>query len=298
MAWLLCLAVGAFAGLVAGMTGAGTAFLLVPGLSAALALSSISGAGSMKMIIATAQGALLVTALAAFQAHAARRSVAWSELGRLMPGAMVAGAGGAVIAMQLGRIITECIFIVLTLTVAAMFFRKPRQPRSAKHGRPSLRAATLWVSSTGGLAAITGAGGLLSPFLRSFLPAGKVIGTSAAATFVIVIVAVAVSFALAATPAQCHTDCFGSMFLPGVFAAGLAAALVAPFGAWLSHAVPGAIIRKGFAILLLVFAAAYLSKRAPTVAAAAFAGMSLLDDTVGSNIEPAAAPAWLGERSR
>jgi uncharacterized membrane protein YfcA len=298
MAWLFCLAVGTFAGLVAGMTGAGTYFLLVPGLSFALALSGIGGPDPLKMAIATAQGALLVTAFAAFQAHAVRRSIAWGELPRLLCGAIAGGVGGALIGMELDRAVTACIFIVLTLTVAVPFFRKPRHLIRAQQGKPSFAAATLWVVLFGGLAAITGAGGLLSPFLRSFLPAEKVVGSSAATTLVIVIAAVTTSYTLSTTPPLCRTDCYGAMFLPGVFAAGLAAVLAAPFGAWISHSVPGTVIRKGFAILLVVFAAAYLPKMAPTVTAAAFASVALLDGAAGSNIEPAAPPGWLSERSR
>jgi uncharacterized membrane protein YfcA len=298
MAWLLCLAVGAFAGVIAGMTGAGTYFLLVPGLSLALALGGISAAHPAKIVVPTAQGALLVTTLAAFQAHAVRRSIAWSALARLLPGAMIAGAGGAAFAMTLGKALIECLFILLALIVAVLFFRKPSPSSSVQQGKPSLAAATARTSLFGGLAAITGAGGLLSPFLRSFLPADKVVGTSAAATLVIVMAAVATSYALSTASSQCRADCLGPMFLPGVFTAGLAAALAAPFGAWISHSLPGALIRKGFAILLLVFAAASMSKMAPRVGAAAVAGMALLDDVAGNSIEPAAPPRWFSEKRR
>jgi uncharacterized membrane protein YfcA len=280
------------------MTGAGTGFLFIPGLSLVLALSGVGGAPPLKVAVATAQGAVLVTALAAFQANAVRRSIAWDELPRLLPGAIAGGIGGAAIAMELGKEIIDCIFVLLALTVAAMFLRTSRVPLSTRRSPPSLAAATAWVAFSGGLAAITGAGGLLSPYLRSFLPPDKVIGTSAAAALVIVIAAVAASSALPAAPAQCRADCLGAMFLPGVFAAGLAAALAAPFGVWISHSVPGTMIRKGFAILLLVFAAASMSKMAPRVGAAAVAGMALLDDVAGNSIEPAAPPRWFSERRR
>ena len=43
---------------------------------------------------------------------------------------------------------------------------------------------------------------------------------------------------LSAPPTRCGSDCFGPIFLPGMFAAGIASSLAAPFGAWLSHALP------------------------------------------------------------
>ena len=85
MDWILCLIAGALAGSVVSMTGSGAGFLLVPGLSLALSFSAFPSADLFKIAVATTHGANLITNLAAFQAHAVRRSIDWAAFIRLGP---------------------------------------------------------------------------------------------------------------------------------------------------------------------------------------------------------------------
>ena len=104
----------------------------------------------------------------------------------------------------------------------------------------------------GVLAALTGAGGVLPLFLKEYLPAHKVVGTTVAGCLIMSIPAAATYYAFSEPPAHCGSDCFGPIFLPGMFAAGIASSLAAPFGAWLSHALPPVIRRRAFSALLLL----------------------------------------------
>ena len=95
MDWILCLIAGALAGFVVSMTGSGAGFLLVPGLSLALSFSAFPSADLFKIAVATTHGANLITNLAAFQAHAVRRSIDWEAFIRLGPGSIAGAAAGA-----------------------------------------------------------------------------------------------------------------------------------------------------------------------------------------------------------
>ena len=111
----------------------------------------------------------------------------------------------------------------------------------------------MWVTRStamGVLAALTGAGGVLPLFLKEYLLAHKVVGTTVAGCLIMSIPAAATYYAFSELPAHYGSDCFGPIFLPGMFAAGIASSLAAPFGAWLSHALPPVIRRRAFSALL------------------------------------------------
>ena len=95
MDWILCLIAGALAGFLVSMTGSGAGFLLAPGLSLALTFNAFPNADLFKIAVATTHGANLITNLAAFQAHAVRRSIDWSAFIRLGPGSIAGAAAGA-----------------------------------------------------------------------------------------------------------------------------------------------------------------------------------------------------------
>ena len=64
--------------------------------------------------------------------------------------------------------------------------------------------------------ALTGAGGVLPLFLKEYLPAHKVVGTTVAGCLIMSIPPAATYYAFSEPPAQCRSDCFGPIFLPGM----------------------------------------------------------------------------------
>ena len=165
MDWIFCLIAGALAGSVVSMTGSGAGFLLVPGLSLALSFSAFPNADLFKIAVATTHGANIITNLAAFQAHAVRRSIDWAAFIRLGPGSIAGAAAGALLATHLETAILELVFIVFAVALSARLLRRHR--KSELMERPSL---AVWVTRStmmGVLAALTGAGGVLPLFLRS-----------------------------------------------------------------------------------------------------------------------------------
>ena len=108
---------GALAGSLVSMTGSGAGFLLVPGLSLALSFSAFPSADLFKIAVATTHGANLITNLAAFQAHAVRRSIDWAAFIRLGPGSVAGAAAGALLATHLDTGILELVFIAFAVAL-------------------------------------------------------------------------------------------------------------------------------------------------------------------------------------
>ena len=127
MDWILSLIAGALAGSLVSMTGSGAGFLLVPGLSLALSFSAFPNADLFKIAVATTHGANLITNLAAFQAHAVRRSIDWAAFIRLWPGSIAGAAAGAVLATHLETAILELVFIAFAVALSARLLRRHRK---------------------------------------------------------------------------------------------------------------------------------------------------------------------------
>ncbi len=295
MDWILCLIAGALAGSLVSMTGSGAGFLLVPGLSLALSFGHFPSADLFKIAVATTHGANLITTLAAFQAHAVRRSIDWAAFIRLGPGSIAGAAAGALLATHLNTAILELVFIAFAVALSARLLR--RQRKSERKDRPSLAVWVTRSTAMGVLAALTGAGGVLPLFLKEYLPAHKVVGTTVAGCLIMSIPSAATYYAFSEPPAHCGSDCFGPIFLPGMFAAGIASSLAAPFGAWLSHTLPPVIRRRAFSALLLVTVANILVKRGSLIAPASLSASELVGVVQEQPIESGTPPAWIGERA-
>ena len=109
--------------------------------------------------------------------------------------------------------------------------------------------------------------------------------------------AAATYYLLSAPPTRCGSDCLGPIFLPGMFAAGIASSLAAPFGAWLSHALPPSIRRRAFSALLLIAVANILVKRGSLIVPASLSASEVMGVLQERPIESGTPPAWIGERA-
>ena len=146
MDWILCLIAGALAGSLVSMTGSGAGFLLAPGLSLALNFGAFPNADLFKIAVATTHGANLITNLAAFQAHAVRRSIDWDAFIRLGPGSIAGAAAGAVLATHLDTAIFELVFIASAIALFARLLRRHRKIEPRKIEPTDEPSIAVWVT--------------------------------------------------------------------------------------------------------------------------------------------------------
>ena len=138
-------AVGAFAGVLAGLLGVGGGIVLVP---AFLYLFSAAGYGSddlMQICLATSLATIVVTSARSVMAHNRKGAVDWSILKAWAPGIAIGAAVGVLMVSSLRTQTLQVIFGILVVVIAAyMMFGRA----SWRHKRTEWRLPSLFQGST------------------------------------------------------------------------------------------------------------------------------------------------------
>jgi uncharacterized membrane protein YfcA len=258
--WLLYLAVGVFAGFLAGLLGVGGGLVIVPALAFIFAAEHFPAAHIMHLALGTSLASILFTSVSSLRAHHTHGAVNWTVVRGISPGIVVGTLLGSLVAAQLSTFFLKAFFIVFVYYVAAQMLLniKPKPSRQLP-GMAGLFAAG---SVIGGVSSLVGIGGgtLSVPFMTwCNVKLHQAIGTSAAIGFPIA-AAGALGFLLNGLMAQdLPPHSWGFVYLPAL--AGLVAASVvtAPFGAKMAHRLPVGMLKKIFAALLIVLGTRMLS---------------------------------------
>jgi uncharacterized membrane protein YfcA len=197
--------------------------------------------------------------------------------------------------MHVDAVVLELVFIAFAVALSARLLRRHRQIEPKL--RPPLGVWITRSAAMGVLAALTGAGGVLPLFLKEYLPARKVVGTTVAGCLIMSMPAATTYYMLSASPARCGSDCLGPIFLPGMFAAGIASSLAAPIGAWLSHALPPSVRKCAFSVLLLLVVANIIMKRGSVIVSASLSASARVGVVQERPYESGTPPAWIDERA-
>jgi uncharacterized membrane protein YfcA len=246
------LALGAFAGTVAGLLGVGGGLIIVPVLALLFARQGIDPGILMHLAVGTSLATIVVTSISSVYSHHRHGAVFWHVFWRLVPG-IVLGAGlGAWLASLLPTREFKLIFGVFELLVATqMLFGFKPSPHNALPGRLGLAAAGTVI---GTISAIVGVGGgtLTVPFLTwCQVKIHNAIATSAACGLPIAIFG-SIGFMITgsahgAAPAYAS----GFVYWPAFLGIVIASALFAPLGARLAHRLSTKKLRGVFAVFLI-----------------------------------------------
>src|SRR5688572_17503125 len=95
------LALGAAAGLLAGLLGVGGGLIIVAALAWLLPPFGVPGSAVMHVALATALATIIATSISSTRSHQKRGSVMWATAAWLAPGLVVGGALGALVADRL-----------------------------------------------------------------------------------------------------------------------------------------------------------------------------------------------------
>lgn len=248
---LLYLALGAFAGVMAGLLGVGGGLIIVPVLAWIFHGQGMATAIVMHLAIGTSLATIVLTSIASVRAHHQHGAVLWPVVWRLTPGIIVGTWLGAAVASALPSAALSRIFAVFVLAVAAQmaFGAKPAPQR----GLPGAVGMTVTGGIIGAVSAIVGIGGgsLTVPFLTWCNTAMRqAVATSAACGFPI---ALAGSLGFIVTGWQVLERpawSLGYVYLPALVGVAAASMLSAPLGAKLAHTLPTATLKKVFAVFL------------------------------------------------
>ena len=257
---LVMLAVGSFAGFVAGLLGIGGGMIIVPVVLWVLQMKGLGGIEhAQHLAVGTSFAIMVFTTFSSVMAQQRKGSVDWAVVRRMAPGMVVGVMIGSMLAKRLSNEALQVFFIVFVVLVAlkTLTDAKPKPTRSLP-GPAGLAA----VGSLFGMASSwvgIGGGSLSVPFmLYCNVPVRTAVGTSAGLAWPIA-VAGAVGYLYSGwNVAGLPEGTLGFWYLPAVAVLSVATMLFAPLGVKAAHKLPPEKLKLAFGLLLLVIAARML----------------------------------------
>ncbi|MCG8685328.1 MAG: sulfite exporter TauE/SafE family protein [Desulfobacterales bacterium] len=249
----LYLAVGAVAGVLAGLLGIGGGLVIVPMLTFVFTSQGIAHDVILHMALGTSLASILFTSLSSMRSHHKRGAVVWPVVVKITPGILVGTFGGAWIASMLSTNFLKGFFGVFLIYVATQMLMgiKPKPTRDI----PGTTGTFVAGNVIGVFSSLVGIGGgtLSVPFLVwCNTKIHKAIGTSAA-----IGLPIAIAGTLGYVINGLGVEGMPSMSLGFInlgALAGIVAAsvLTAPIGVRLAHSLPIDKLKRIFALLLYV----------------------------------------------
>ncbi|NVJ66681.1 MAG: sulfite exporter TauE/SafE family protein [Gammaproteobacteria bacterium] len=250
---ILLLALGLLNGVLAGLLGIGGGLVIVPAMVWLLPKIGVPAEHLMHMALATSMATICFTAISSAYAHHKRGSVSTRLLKILVPAIAAGALLGAYIADLIDSIWLGRIFGAGAVLMGLQMILG-KQP-TAKGGQLSAANAAPAGVFMGALSSLLGIGGgsLVVPYLlyhkENLVMA---IGTAAACGLPLAIMATIGYVVLGWNVADLPPYHLGYVYLPAVAAIALGSVASAPIGAYLAHKLPTQIIKRIFAVLLIV----------------------------------------------
>lgn len=251
--FILYLALGAFAGILAGLLGIGGGLVIVPMLTFAFTAQGIPHEHILHMALGTSMMSIIFTSISSFRAHNKRGAVRWDVFWRITPGIIVGSFAGAWVASMLPTDTLKVIFGVFLYYVSFQMItgKKPNPTRQVPG-----KAGMFGVGGVIGIfSALVGIGGgtLSVPFLTwCNVVIQTAIGTASAIGLPIAL-AGSLGYLVNGLGVAGRPDwTIGYIYLPALIGIVCMSVLTAPFGAKLAHTLPVATLKKVFAVLLFL----------------------------------------------
>ncbi len=258
--WPAYLALGAFAGFLAGLLGIGGGLIMVPILVFLFGAQDFPERHVMHLALGTAMSTIMFTAISSLRAHHAHGAVRWDVVKTITPGTVAGTLLGTVLVSALPGRWAALVFTALVYYASVqMWFHIQPKPTRQLPGQAGMFAVG---GVIGGISSLLGAGGALMtvPFLvRCNVRMHHAIGTSAATGFPIA-VAGATGYILNGLKTQQLPEySLGFVYLPALMWIVVASMLTAPAGARLAHRMPVRVLKKIFAVFLFALATRMLT---------------------------------------
>jgi uncharacterized membrane protein YfcA len=255
LAWGLYLVLGAVAGVLAGLLGIGGGLVLVAALVWLLPTQGVPAELAVHVALATALASIVLTGLSSARAHHWRGSVLWPTVAWLVPGLLVGGWLGSLVATKLegewlrGFISVYCYLAALQL---GLDWPKARAERPDAPRGPGYSTSGLLIGAISALVGI-GGGSMTVPLLvwRGVRPV-RAVGTSSACGVAIALASAAGYAAHGPAPGSLPDGSWGYVFVPAAVGIALASVLTAPLGTRLAHHISGKALRNLFAAFLVL----------------------------------------------
>ncbi len=263
MELIIFLAIGALAGFAAGLFGVGGGTIIVPLLFIVFTQMDYSPDVIMHLALGTSLATIVVTSISSLMAHHKNGAVIWPVFKNLALPMAIGCFFGAGLAGWLSGIHLQLIVGVFLIWVAYTMFVGAKKVVDSTNTLPSSAKQVMAGSVIGGASAIFGIGGgsLTVPYLtRHGVVMQKAVGTSAACGLPIAI-AGALGFMIFGMNQQVNIpNTIGFVHIYAFFGISVMSFFTAKLGAKVAHALSPQILKKCFAVLLVIVGTFFLVK--------------------------------------
>lgn len=252
--WLLSfLFLGSIVGFMAGLLGIGGGGIMVPVLTSIFLLQGVAVDSVVHLALGTSMASMIVTSFSSFRAHNSRGGVIWHVVRGMTPGIILGTFLATFLAVYLSSLYLALFFAFFMAFVSfQMFLNKKPAPSRELAGNAGLCLAGSGIGAISALVSI-GGGSLTVPYLTwQNVEVRKAIGTSAAMGLPISIAGTLGYLINGWSNSSPDDFTFGFIFLPAALMISSASFFTAPYGARLAHKLPVSILKKVFAILLII----------------------------------------------
>lgn len=247
------LTLGIASGILAGLLGVGGGLVVVPALAVLFTLEGFDASIIMHMAIGTSLATIVSTAISSIYAHQRYENIQWKIVWLLSPGLIMGALLGTLLAKQMDSSLLKIIFASFVILVAIqMAFKLLPASKKLFPAKAILHMAGIVIGSLSSLVGI-GGGSLSVPFLVwCNVSMKKAIATSAACGLPIAL-AGAVGFVLTGWQAPLLPSySSGYLYWPAALAISITSVLFAPLGAKLTQHFPVLLLKRLFALFLLL----------------------------------------------
>lgn len=245
---------GIFGGALLGMIGVGMALVAVPALTFALPHLGVPPGLAPTVALASSMGIVTIGSVSSVIAHNRLGNIDWQAFRLIVPFSLIGVFLGSLLVTRLPADALRLIFAAFLILVAIrMLLSRKGAGEAAPVSTRIYRASGAAIGFAG---ALIGAGGgvFMVPFLtgRGWKMV-RAVATSATIGLPVTIFGT-VFHALRPLPGI-DAAMIGSLHIPALVGIGFGSIIGAPFGAQIASRLPGELLKKGFAVVLLILAA-------------------------------------------
>ncbi len=252
------LVAGVFGGVLLGLIGVGMALVTVPLLIFVLPAFGFAPRDVPLVALATSMAVVSVGSVSSVLSHHRKGNVDWRLVRITTPASLIGITLGTVTAAHLPAAALRVLFCAFLVFISLRMLRDRKAATEKRiQTSPWLYRAT--GAAIGMAASVIGAGGgvLMVPFLSSRgNPMPRAVATSTMIGLPVSILGAVVYAAQPVSLPQAMT--WGYLYVPALIGLSIGSTIGAPFGARLGGRISPALLKKGFAIVLLIVAAAIL----------------------------------------
>jgi uncharacterized protein len=251
--FLIYAAVGAVAGVLAGLLGIGGGLVIVPMMIFCLTFQGIAHEHIMHIALGTSMASIIFTSISSFRAHHKKGAVHWDVVRRIVLGIITGTLLGSFLASRLSTNFLKGFFVIFLFYVAfQMIAGKKPKPGRKLPGNTGMFGTGNIIGLVSSLVGI-GGGTLSVPFMIWFnLPVHHAIGTSAAIGFPIAVSGAIGYIINGIGQPNLPSYSIGYLYGPAILGIVSTSIFTAPLGVKLAHSLPVDKLKRIFSVLLLV----------------------------------------------